>query len=78
MDVDWNDIQKRAYNAILMGLIFVAVSHPMTYRIVDMIIAPLFGRFFRAFEGGCPSTGGVILHGVVFAAVAFGISYINY
>jgi hypothetical protein len=78
MEIDWQDVQKRAYNAILMGLIFIAVSHPMTYRIVDMIIAPIFGRFFRAFEAGCPSTGGVVLHGAVFAAVAYGISYISY
>lgn len=78
MEIDWYDIQKRAYNAILLGLIFIAVSHPMTYRIVDMILYPIIGKFFRAFESGCPSTGGVFLHGVVFAAVAFGISYINY
>ena len=78
MDIDWYDVQKRSYNAILLGLIFIAVSHPMTYRIVDMILAPFLGKLFRGFEGGCPTTGGVFLHGVVFAAVAFGISYISY
>ena len=78
ISVDWDDVQKRAYHAILLGLIFLAVSHPMTYKIIDMIIAPIVGKFFRVFEGGCPTTGGVFLHAVVFSVVIFGLTYLNF
>ncbi len=77
VDIDWNDVKGRVYNAILLGLLFITVSHPMTYKIVDMILAPIFGKLFRAFEGGCPTTGGVFLHGVVFMSLVFGVSYLN-
>lgn len=47
-------------------LIFLLVSHPLTYKLVQKI----FGRFFTvASSSGCPTMAGFLLHTLVFTIV---------
>jgi hypothetical protein len=69
---DWQD---RLLNAAVLAALFFVVSHPTTYKLVDHLLAPLFGRLFRAYEGGCPTSGGVMMHTLVFFGIIVGLSY---
>lgn len=56
---------SREWNITLLAVvIFVVVSLPMTYNLVDGLLGGIVGPI--AF-GGCPTTTGLVLHTIVFA-----------
>jgi hypothetical protein len=55
--------------AIVAGLLFFIVSHPFVYRAVDSLLRDILGPI--AGPGGSPTTWGLILHSIVFAALTY-------
>lgn len=55
--------------ALIAGLMFFIISHPIVYKLVDSLIGGLLGPI--ASPGGCPTTWGLIVHSVVFAAATY-------
>lgn len=55
--------------AAAAGLMFFIISNPIVYKIVDNLLAGLLGPI--ATPAGCPTTWGLIVHSVVFAAAAY-------
>ena len=69
---------KKFQHAAALGLLFFVVSSPMTYRLVDQLVGgvaaalvPSSAHWFKVAQAGCPTTYGLAVHSVVFAAVAF-------
>jgi hypothetical protein len=69
---------KKFQHAAALGLLFFVVSSPMTYRLVDQLVGgvaaalvPGTAHWFKVAQAGCPTTYGLALHAVVFAAVSF-------
>jgi hypothetical protein len=69
---------KKFQHAAALGLLFFVVSSPMTYRLVDNLIGglaaavlPSSAHYFKIAQAGCPTTYGLAVHAVVFAAVSF-------
>jgi hypothetical protein len=69
---------KKFQHAAALGLLFFVVSSPMTYRLVDNLIGglaaavlPQSAHYFKIAQAGCPTTYGLAVHAVVFAAVSF-------
>ena len=52
--------------SLLGGLLFVIVSNPGLYNLVDAVTEQ-FGVSIA--NGGCPTPGGVLVHGVVFTLI---------
>jgi prolipoprotein diacylglyceryltransferase len=63
-------------NAGILAALFFVMSHPSTYKTLDTLIAPLFGRWFKAFEGGCPTHGGVMFHSMAFFGAVLALGYL--
>ena len=55
--------------ALVAGLMFFIISHPIVYKLVDSLVGGLLGRI--ASPGGCPPTWGLIVHSAVFAAATY-------
>lgn len=55
--------------ALVAGLMFFIISHPIVYKFVDSLLGGLLGRI--ASPGGCPTTWGLIVHSAVFAAATY-------
>lgn len=55
--------------AIVAGLMFFIISHPIVYRLVDSVIGGLLGNI--ASPSGCPTTWGLIVHAAVFALASY-------
>lgn len=55
--------------ALVAGLMFFIISHPIVYKLVDGLIGGLLGPI--ASPGGCPTTWGLIVHSAVFAAASY-------
>jgi hypothetical protein len=55
--------------AVVAGLLFFIISNPIVYKIVDQLLGGLLGRI--ATPSGCPTTWGLIVHSVVFAAATY-------
>ncbi len=55
--------------ALVAGLIFFILSHPIVYKLVDSILGSLVGS--TASSSGCPTTLGLIVHAAVFALVTY-------
>jgi len=53
---------------VLIALLFFIVSNPMTYRLTDAVLGGVVGH--TTHGSGCPTTLGLVLHTVVFAAAA--------
>lgn len=53
--------------SILSGFIFLLISAPFTYDLVDRLLSPLGLNIVNA--PGCPSTLGLVVHTVVFILV---------
>jgi hypothetical protein len=49
---------------ITAALLFFIVANPMTYKLVDSLVGSLVGRLVAPC--GCPTTLGLIVHGLVF------------
>lgn len=64
--------------ALTAGLLFFVLSAPATYKLVDSLVGgvvnavvPSLMHVLRVAEGGCPTTYGLVVHSVVFAAVVY-------
>lgn len=71
-------LTPKVKHAVMLGLLFIVVASPYTYKLVDRLVAPVFeavvpasAHVFKIAEGGCPTTYGTLVHGVVFALVAY-------
>lgn len=65
-------------HSMAVALLFFVVSSPYTYSLVDRLVGTLAralvpgaSSFFKVAEGGCPTTYGLVLHSVVFGALAY-------
>lgn len=58
--------------AIFFSVLFLIVSHPLTYKLTHRLFKPLFSV---ADKSGCASMHGILLHTLVFGVVVFLISY---
>lgn len=55
--------------ALVAGLMFFILSHPVVYKLVDSLVGGLLGPI--ASTSGCPTTWGLIVHSAVFAAAVY-------
>lgn len=55
--------------ALIAGLMFFIISHPIVYKLVDSLVGGLLGNI--ASSSGCPTTWGLIVHSAVFAAATY-------
>jgi hypothetical protein len=55
--------------ALVAGLMFFIISHPIVYKFVDSLVGGMLGPI--ASPSGCPTTWGLIVHSVVFAAATY-------
>lgn len=55
--------------ALVAGLMFFIISNPMVYKLVDNLAGGLLGPI--ASPSGCPTTWGLIVHSIVFAAASY-------
>lgn len=55
--------------ALVAGLLFFIISHPFVYQTVDSLLRGILGPI--ASPSGCPTTLGLIVHSVVFAAATY-------
>lgn len=55
--------------ALIAGLMFFIISHPIVYKLVDSLIGGLLGRI--ATPSGCPTTWGLMVHAIVFALATY-------
>lgn len=53
--------------SIQAALVFLVVSSPIVYNLVETI----FGRLFTVAVKGCPTVSGLLLHTVVFGLVVY-------
>lgn len=53
--------------SLLAGLVFLLISAPMLYRLVDRLLRPV--GLNVADETGCPTTTGLLVHTAVFVVV---------
>lgn len=74
-------ISPRLMAALKVGLLFLVVSSPMTYKLVDGLVGSLVtavvpgsAHAFRVAEGGCPTTYGLVVHAAVFVAAVYYLS----
>ena len=64
--------------ALTAGILFFIISSPALYKLVDSLVggvvnavAPSLMHVFRVAESGCPTTYGLVVHSVVFAAIVY-------
>lgn len=50
--------------AVTLALLFIAVSHPMTYNLTNGLLGRIVGPL--ASPSGAPTTVGIIVHSIVF------------
>jgi hypothetical protein len=50
---------------LTVALLFVVVSHPITYGITNTLLSPILGPL--ASPSGAPTGVGIVIHGLVFA-----------
>lgn len=69
---------KKFVHSFTLAVLFFVLSSPMTYSLVDRVVstvvgavAPHFIEMLRISSGGCPTTYGLAVHSVVFAAVSY-------
>jgi hypothetical protein len=55
--------------ALVAGLMFFIISHPIVYRMVDSLVGGLLGNI--ASPSGCPTTWGLVVHALVFATATY-------
>ena len=62
--------------ALMLGLLFVALSAPATYKLVDSLVGgvaralvPGSAHLFKVAEAGCPTLYGIGVHAVVFVLI---------
>lgn len=62
-------MNAKIQKALVAGLMFFIISHPIVYKTVDSILGGLLGPI--ASPSGCPTTWGLIVHSAVFAAAGY-------
>lgn len=60
--------------SVFTGLLFIVISSPAVYKIVDSIVFKIFKQHI-ADPAGCPKPAGLVLHSVVFALLFW--AYLN-
>ena len=60
-------MDPRLFYSLQAALLFLIVSSPVMYNLVQMI----FGRLFTVAVKGCPTVSGLLLHTVVFALLTY-------
>ena len=60
-------MDPRLFYSVQAALLFLIVSSPVMYNLVQMI----FGRLFTVAVKGCPTVSGLLLHTVVFALLTY-------
>ena len=60
------------------GLLFYILANPITFRVVDGLIASIVGpdTSLRVYENNAPTGFGLLLHSAVFFAVTLGLMYV--
>jgi hypothetical protein len=59
--------EKQKWIASAIGaVLFVIVSLPQIYQLVELIVSKLSGKSGLISNNGCPTMVGIILHGIVF------------
>mgnify|MGYP000574958065 CR=1 FL=1 len=61
---------KKIQITIMVSLIFLAVSLPVTYKMTDKVITKSSGKIYNK-EKGCPTIYGQLLHTIVFGMIVF-------
>lgn len=51
--------------SVILGMMFILVSAPATYRLVDGLLSRVL-PFHIASATGCPNMYGLLIHGLVF------------
>ena len=64
--------QEKLITSIISGLTFFVIANPETFRLMRSILGSRI-----ATPTGCPSTGGLILHSIVFILVVWGMMNIK-
>lgn len=71
-------VSARTRHALTLALLFFVLSSPYSYKLVDSLVGGVVGAVvpqlswtLKVAEGGCPTTYGLFVHSVVFAAVAY-------
>lgn len=71
-------VSARIRHALTLALLFFVISSPYTYKLVDSVVGSVVGSLvpqlswiLKISEGGCPTTYGLLVHSVVFGAVAY-------
>lgn len=62
-------MNSKVKEALVAGLMFFIISHPIVYKLVDSLVGGVLGRL--ASPSGCPTTWGLIVHAAVFAAATY-------
>lgn len=62
-------MNARLKAALIAGLLFFIISNPVVYRFVDSVVGGMLGNI--ASPGGCPTTWGLVVHSMVFAAASY-------
>jgi len=60
-------MDPRLFYSLQAALLFLIVSSPVMYNLVQMI----FGGLFTVAVKGCPTVSGLLLHTVVFALLTY-------
>ena len=60
-------MDPRLFYSLQAALLFLIVSSPVMYSLVQMV----FGRLFTVAVKGCPTVAGLLLHTVVFALLTY-------
>jgi len=78
---EYNMTSPRLMAALKVGLLFLVVSSPMTYKLVDGLVGsvaravvPGAASALRVAENGCPTTYGLAVHAVVFVVAVYYLS----
>lgn len=60
--------KKKLLISILSGLLFLIISLPFTYRLVNTFTMKMG---LEIESGGCPNMAGIMVHSLVFVIVTF-------
>jgi hypothetical protein len=59
-------MNPRIQESVFFGLLFIVLSSPLTYQLVDRVVGqPLLHT--RIIENGVPTRVGLVIHGIVYA-----------
>jgi hypothetical protein len=65
---------QKLYVSLIAGLVFLVVSAPFTYKLVNSLTSAVGLRI--ADSEGCPNLVGLLIHTLVFVLVVYGLMFI--